>query len=587
MNVRRRKELRPDAKGRYYREIGWKRNRDDTKWVQHRFYLGSDRHEAELRVRKLEKLWELIEAITTDGEPCWDAETLGMGKAIASGETRYTVPRSIGPHKRDLAYAVYVTVLSQNYSSVITVVAEDREAFENGCQEQRDSASLSVAIAERTRPGAGGLILGGNGATLHQAFDAYAKWIESEYLAPAQNGEERTLTAWGRAQLRNIERMKERHSNASLAALDQAAVEMMFRLWRQRPMVKGKDSPIKVKTAKHHIKQLRSFFRWLHRSEEFVWHLPDGFHDIKTTVLTTRQEQVARYTPIQAETYELEELVVLNRYATPIERLMLLLGLNCGAGNSEIASLLLREIVLREQHPYAKILHFESSDGDSFIKGPRPKTGVYGEFLLWPQTVQAVEWAIERRRRQTQVSTGPLTGQDITASPDSHLILTEQGYSLTRLTEGGNRNQRLPNMWDGLLRRVRKDHPKFRRLSYGKIRKTAGNLVKRFSDGEVAGVFLRHGKVVKSDDLIDLYTNRPFAKVFQALREVEKYLEPMFAAIPPDPFPENRKKGGPNITPGQIGRIRKLRRQGFKIKKIAELVGVTTQTVHRHLKQKK
>jgi DNA-binding MarR family transcriptional regulator len=44
-------------------------------------------------------------------------------------------------------------------------------------------------------------------------------------------------------------------------------------------------------------------------------------------------------------------------------------------------------------------------------------------------------------------------------------------------------------------------------------------------------------------------------------------------------------QGGPNITPGQIRRIRSLRKQGFKVKKIAELVGVTTQTVHRHLKK--
>lgn len=42
----------------------------------------------------------------------------------------------------------------------------------------------------------------------------------------------------------------------------------------------------------------------------------------------------------------------------------------------------------------------------------------------------------------------------------------------------------------------------------------------------------------------------------------------------------------PNITPSQIRRIRNLRKQGFKIEKIAELVGVTTSAVHRHLEKK-
>jgi hypothetical protein len=131
---------------------------------------------------------------------------------------------------------------------------------------------------------------------------------------------------------------------------------------------------------------------------------------------------------------------------------------------------------------------------------------------------------------------------------------------------------------------VQKDHPDFRVLSLGKLRKTAGDLVKQFSDGEIAGVFLRHGKVVKTDDLADVYTNRPFGKMFAALRQVEKYLQPMFDATPVDPYPEKRKMGGPNITPGQIQRIRKMRQQGYKVLKIAEDVGVTRQTVHRYSK---
>jgi len=587
VNLRRRKELRPDAKDRYYREIGWKPNGSGTKLIQHRFYLGKDRHEAEIRIRLLEKLWKSIEAQNGNGKSSWNERTLDIAKAIARGDTSYAVPRNAEwDGDIDGLYAHQVRTLARTFAAVITIVPEDTDGFENGRQEELELASRIQTIADNTRARVGASIVGGDGATLHHALNAYVQWIESEFLAPAENGEERTLTAWGRAQLRNVERLKERHENIPLDCLKQSEVEGMIRLWRQRPMVKGKESPIKVKTAKHHIKQLRSFFRWLHRSQDFDWQLPDGFHDIKATVATTRKEQVARYTPIQAETYDLDELLLLNQYATPNERLLLLVGLNCGAGNSELANLLLSEIVLRERHPYAKILHFESSVEDSFIKGPRPKTGVYGEFLLWPQTIQVVEWAIERRQRQTRISAGPLAGKDITATPDSHLILTEQGYPLTRLTQGGNRNQRLPNIWSGLLRRVRKDHGDFRLLSFGKIRKTAGNLVKQFSDGEIAGVFLRHGNVVKTDDLIDLYTNRPFGKVFEALRRVERYLQPMFDSIPSEPFPAERKKGGPNITPGQIRQIRSLRKQGFKIKKIAELVGVTTQTVHRHLKKK-
>lgn len=56
----------------------------------------------------------------------------------------------------------------------------------------------------------------------------------------------------------------------------------------------------------------------------------------------------------------------------------------------------------------------------------------------------------------------------------------------------------------------------------------------------------------------------------------------MFAAAPEDPFPEKRKKGGPNITRGRIKRMQRMRDPGFKVKVIADTVGVSYATVVRH-----
>lgn len=584
--MRRRKTLQPNSNDEHTREIGWKLNPAGTRLIQHKFRLSGSGRVAELALRRLEQFWEIIERDNSNGSKAtWDELTLEIGKAIAKGATEFTVPRGgVNEGLNAHAYAIFVRHIKNLYSPVIAIRPEDEGAVEefdrfvDECQEKTEQAVRRGRVLSQRQ-------VGTEGPTLHQALDAYCVSIKKEYVAPPMNGEEPTLTDWGRAQLRNVARLKERHDNMPLTELDQDSVKEMVRLWRQRPMVKGKTEPIKPKSAKHHIKQIFAFLNWLDEDESFDWELNFDLRRIRTKIEETRQEKVARYTPIQAPIYTLDELKVLNQYATPIERFLLLVALNCGAGASEIAGLLLREICLRQAHPCAKFLRFDSDDQDSFIKGPRPKTGVYGEFLLWQETVRAVEWALARRQKQTRVTTGPLKGMDIAPTPDSHLFLTEQGYDLTRHTAGGNRIQRIPNIWDALIRRVRKDHPDFRKLSFGKLRKTAGDLVKQFSDGEVAGVFLRHGKVVKTDDLLDLYTNRPYGKMFRALREVEKYLQPMFDAAPEDPFPEKRKKGGPNITPGQIRRIRSLRRQGFKVKKIAELVGVSTQTVHRHLKK--
>jgi hypothetical protein len=178
--------------------------------------------------------------------------------------------------------------------------------------------------------------------------------------------------------------------------------------------------------------------------------------------------------------------------------------------------------------------------------------------------------------RHTGVVAGVLPG------PEALLFLTEDGRSYLAPTKNGNANQRIPNIFATLVRRVRKDHRDFPRLSFGRLRKTAANFVKRFSDGEVAATFLCHGQAVKVDDLADVYTDRPIGKVFEALRQVQKYLEPMFAAAPENPFPEERKKGGLNIPLGLVRKMQKLRGQGFKVDVIARECGVNRNTVLRH-----
>ena len=134
---------------------------------------------------------------------------------------------------------------------------------------------------------------------------------------------------------------------------------------------------------------------------------------------------------------------------------------------------------------------------------------------------------------------------------------------------------------NGLLKRVCKDYPEFRRLSFGKLRKTASSLIRRFGDGETAGVFLCHGHPVRGDALLDVYANRDFASVFRAIKKVEQHLQPVFEAAPsdlhaqPDPNKTGRKK---------IKRLCELKEQGLSIREIAEEVGMSKSAVARHVK---
>src|SRR5690349_958569 len=79
--------------------------------------------------------------------------------------------------------------------------------------------------------------------------------------------------------------------------------------------------------------------------------------------------------------FEAEELCRLFQAATQPLKAMILLGVNCGFGNSDVATL-----------PLAAL------DLDSgWVNYPRPKTGIPRRCPLWPETVTALrEWLAER-----------------------------------------------------------------------------------------------------------------------------------------------------------------------------------------------
>ena len=224
--------------------------------------------------------------------------------------------------------------------------------------------------------------------------------------------------------------------------------------------------------------------------------------------------------------FSLDELKLLYRYGTPMDRLLLLLGLNCGFAAAESASLTVGEVFLRTPHSarQREMLAVEFRDNDSFIKRIRRKSSVYGEFLLFAETVRGLEWALKERRKHG------------VPKANDRLLLNGNGEPLDKPTSGGNSNKQIPNRFARLLKRIKTDKHTITQLPVKMLRKTGGDIVKRFSDGEIAGVFLCHGQPVASDELSDVYTQRPFGKLFSVLRRVEEYLAPAFAEGGEKPF---------------------------------------------------
>ena len=173
-------------------------------------------------------------------------------------------------------------------------------------------------------------------------------------------------------------------------------------------------TPMAKKSCTNYIGELGRFFRWLHLSSHFQWRKPEDFDLIRRTPreLDDDAEKEAKDVPI----WTLDQLAVLNEYATPIERIFLLLGLNCAYGADQAGR-------LRIGH-----LHLDAEAG---LHPPHPAEE---EDSLHPpamgQTADGLRWALERRR-----------GQE---AEGDFLLLTEKGQPYWRKTKGGNRAMRSP-----------------------------------------------------------------------------------------------------------------------------------------------
>jgi hypothetical protein len=242
-------------------------------------------------------------------------------------------------------------------------------------------------------------------------------------------------------------------------------------------------------------------------------------------------------------------------------RLLLLLSLNCGFGRAELASLQKdTEVSLGQPHG-----HYPDLTG-SWVKRLRGKSEVYGEWQLWPETVAGLRWYLARRPVTTETA----------------LLVSTKGKAMSSRTPSGKDAGLIAKEWRATLRKAEKVSPGFRRLAFKMLRKTAGNLIKRASDGETAGVFLCHGRTVRTDILADVYTDRNFLRVFEALAKVRERLAPVFSVG--DPFPEGKRLAKSALPQGERERILALRKAGKSYVEIGRQVGVAPRTVNRYLR---
>jgi predicted DNA-binding protein (UPF0251 family) len=421
--------------------------------------------------------------------------------------------------------------------------------------ETDDRFQLGRGDAERDVERSLAVLRTASGQTLHEAMRAYQKWVGVEYLDI-----DRTLTANGKKKVDQIRTLTTYLQDADLGSLDYSACDSLFGVFRRRPTSERYSRPMSAKSCSNYLGELGRFFNWLHRSSDFRWRKPEDFDAIKRTPMQIDDDATKASKDIP--TWTIKEATTLYKYATPIERVFFLLGLNCAYGADQSGRLRASEVIFASD-----------TRKHSRIKRIRFKRMVPSRHVLWKATEQGLKWALERRSN---------------AAPDGPLLVNSKGKAYFRKTTAGNQSQAIPRLWNCLLDRVQKDHPEFRRLPFNTLRDTSSTWIRRLAGAETASLHLAHRHQSDDENLVR-YTNPARKKHSRAVLKLEKKLQKVFAAVA-DPFPVSQPKlakpGGANLSLGKIEKIRRMRLQGYKIQHIAKEIGVSRQTVWRHACEK-
>ena len=128
MVTRARRQWKPDSRGYYTRQLGWKLTKSGKR-QQHKFILGTDLRQAEVREVKLREIWTAVVSQAREPDPLWSGTDLEVGRAVAKGADDFFLARNIG--ETPTSYAGRLRRLQKRFA-VIVVMPMDRRAYRIG-----------------------------------------------------------------------------------------------------------------------------------------------------------------------------------------------------------------------------------------------------------------------------------------------------------------------------------------------------------------------------------------------------------------------------------------------------------------------
>jgi hypothetical protein len=488
-----------------------------------RFYVGNKRDttEAEAR-RRLDYIRDLYDRQCAEHHVNhWAPSLVPWAMRLASGPPILVYATDYAKtHTAEAAEQVNIVHRLQSWGVPIQIADPELEASGYRFLRSRIEDEVNRAIEQAlSRLGAGwgsGIVeqvrqqaipanpLDAETRTLHEALDDRRDHLRATGKRN-QNGD--LVTRVGKCCDR-LSYLKQHHEDMALWQLNLPTVERMAAYWRNRPPTK-KGSRTSWDHAHDMLKELFRFLTWLENDPSYKWDKPKGLDGIpRSPVRLPEDENQEAFQTARKKTYTPEQLAIIAQHTDAFGRAIIGICINCAFGASEVGQWNSNRYSIRKTHPHAKILGIQSTDNDSWVVGPRPKTGVYGEHWLWPTVADAVAPFLDGR------SVLPITGR------------RTPWYR----THSSNPQSKFNRWWSALLDRVKKQHADIPRLPFGSLRDVLPDVLRREFSDEVASMCLQHGRLGE-DELLKCYANVPFRKLFDATKQLESYFRPLLDVL--------------------------------------------------------
>jgi len=407
----------------YRKNVGYHISPRTGQRVERVWYLGADEAQAQTKSRILTALWAAIKSRSNGTPSLWSAADLATAElAMTSGDvydarstafdvfTTATAP--IGQRKAQLAQSMTRQLDAVNRAAaagtIAAPLAQSLSRMYRSHREYKDAKAIDMPLTVVTDTEENGARAVGTRKVLPDGFHSWLdRFDAAQKTRPdvCKKGKHRTS--------QNVEIVKREFGDRPMAGVGFEFLEQLANYFKGRPHLKhatgkrGKKAiaPLTVKVILQHAKQA---FKWI-ESASGQWQTPRRFEDLFKVDVSKIQTKKERDEADTIQQLTVDEIKRLYHAGVSQSRLYMMLGIFCGLGQKEIATLRREEFDLV----------------GNLLSHKRNKTGVGGSWYLPPELVELVQGEMQtegelafRTRAKIAMKDGNLT--DIGSLPLVH-----------------------------------------------------------------------------------------------------------------------------------------------------------------------